>query len=45
MCAFSFERENIVLQWAFQLNNYLAAANTWYLKDAMPKVATNAGNA
>jgi hypothetical protein len=45
MCAFSSERENIILQWAFKFNNYLAAANTWHLKGAMPKVETLAGNA
>jgi hypothetical protein len=42
---FHLRGENIVLQWAFKLMIYLAVANTWYLKGAVPKVATNVGNA
>jgi hypothetical protein len=33
--SFSSERESIVLQWAFKLNSYLAAANTWHLEGSM----------
>jgi hypothetical protein len=33
--AFSSERENIVLQWAFKLNSGMAAAETCHLKGHM----------
>jgi hypothetical protein len=33
-----FEQENIVLQWAFELNSASAAAENWHLKVHMLKI-------